>query len=117
MRPVIAQIPTGPVEIPALVHSFLGDRDAPIPVWRNELGGLTFRAGDRYLKWNPLGNGIDLEVERARLTWVGDRHPVPRVLDLGRDDYGQLLVTAALDGTSAVATLVVLHRAAAGQGA
>lgn len=98
---MIAEIPSGPVEVPELVAAFsTGD---PVAVWVNELGGITFRDGDRYLKWNPLGNGIDLEDERARLSWVGDRVIVPRVLDIARDDAAQLLVTAAIAGESAVA--------------
>jgi kanamycin kinase len=98
---ILANAPTGPVEVPELVRAFArGDElDA---VWRNELGGLTFRDGERYLKWNPLGSGVDLEDERARLTWLAPRHPVAEVLDVGRDDHGQLLVTRALPGDGAV---------------
>jgi kanamycin kinase len=98
---VVAGAPTGPVEVPALVRAFAESIDDI--VWQNELGGLTFVAGDRFLKWNPLGSGIDLDDERARLVWaraVG--HPVPVVLDLGRDDAGQVLVTRSLAGTGAV---------------
>ncbi len=102
MSPIhVAGAPTEPVEVPALVRAFAERVDDV--VWQNELGGLTFVAGDRYLKWNPLSSGIDLEAERARLVWaraVG--HPVPVVLDLGRDDAGQVLVTRALAGTGAV---------------
>ncbi len=71
-------------------------------VWRNELGGLTFRAGDRFIKWNPLESGDDLERERLRLGWLSGRHPVPEVIDHGGDDHAQWLVTAALDGEHAV---------------
>lgn len=98
---MVAGIPAAPVEVPPLVRAFAERVDDV--VWQNELGGVTFVAGDRFLKWNPLGTGIDLEHERARLTWaraVG--HPVPVVLDLGRDDAGQVLVTRALPGTGAV---------------
>jgi kanamycin kinase len=45
----------------------------PELVWRNELDGLTFRIGDRYLKWNPPSTGIDLERERVRLEWISAR--------------------------------------------
>lgn len=98
---MVAGVPVGPVEVPALVTAFAERVDDV--VWLNELGGITFQQGDRFLKWNPLGTGIDLEDERARLVWaraVG--HPVPVVLDLGRDDAGQVLVTRALPGTGAV---------------
>lgn len=87
--------------MPALVRAVAERLDDV--VWANEIGGYTFVAGDRFLKWNPLGSGVDLEDERARLSWaraVG--HPVPEVLDLARDDDGQLLVTRALAGTGAV---------------
>lgn len=87
--------------MPALVRAFAERLDDV--VWANEIGGYTFVAGDRFLKWNPLGSGVDLEDERARLSWaraVG--HPVPEVLDLARDDDGQLLVTRALAGSGAV---------------
>lgn len=96
----LAGPPRGPVEVPALVRTFAERIDDV--VWQNEIGGLTFQQGDRFLKWNPHGNGVDLDDERARLAWaraVG--HRVPEVLDLARDDEGQLLVTRALGGTSA----------------
>ena len=92
--------PTGPVEVPDLVRAFAERIDDV--VWANEIGGYTFVSGGRFLKWNPLGNGVDLEQERARLVWaraVG--HRVPQVLDLGRDDAGQVLVTRALPGAGA----------------
>ena len=72
-------------------------------VWSNEIGGHTFVAGDRFLKWNPLGSGVDLDDERARLIWARTiGHAAPEVLDVGRDDHGQVLVTRALPGLSAV---------------
>ncbi len=98
---ILANRPAGPVEVPGLVRAFSssGELDA---VWRNELGGLTFRDGERYLKWNPIGSGVDLEDERARLAWLAPRHPVATVLEFARDDGGQLLVTSALPGDGAV---------------
>lgn len=92
--------PHGPVAVPELVRAFLPDGEAPEAIWRNLLGGLTFRSGDRYLKWNPRG-APDLEHERARLAWLSGRHSVARVLDFGRDESGQVLITAALAGTGA----------------
>ena len=100
-RPILANRPDGPVDIPELVRAFASSDDLDA-VWRNELGGLTFRDGDRYFKWNPLGSGIDLEDERARMAWLAPRHPAPEVLDFGRDDHGQVLVSRALPGTGAV---------------
>jgi len=87
--------------VPDLVRAFAEQIDDV--VWANEIGGYTFVSGDRFLKWNPLGSGVDLEDERARLLWARTiGHPVPVVLDLGRDDLGQVLVTRGLAGTSAV---------------
>jgi kanamycin kinase len=75
-------------------------------VWVNETGGRTFRAGaggnTRFIKWAPAGSGIDLAAEVDRLSWAWPFHPVPRVLDHGRDADGSWLVTAALPGESAV---------------
>ena len=71
-------------------------------MWRNELGGLTFRVGERYLKWNPRRTGIDLDRERRRLLWLAGRHPAPRVADYGEDDDAQWLLTDAVPGELAV---------------
>jgi kanamycin kinase len=89
------------LEVPGLVRSLAGGRD-PELVWRNELDGLTFRIGSRYLKWNPRSTGIDLELERVRLEWLSGRHPAPRVIDHGVDGDAQWLLTEALPGGSAV---------------
>ncbi len=92
----------------------LGDEPVPEPVlrvadglptdlvWRNELGGLTFRVGERHVKWNPRRTGIDLDRERVRLMWLAPRHPVPAVLDFGADESAQWLVTQSLPGEHAV---------------
>lgn len=74
----------------------------PELVWRNEIGGLTFKVGDRFVKWNPRHNGIDLDRERDRLQWISARHPAPRVLEVGADATAQWIVTTALPGTHAV---------------
>ena len=93
--------PNGPVDVPDLVRAFAERIDDV--VWANEIGGYTFVAGHRYLKWNPLGSGVDLADEQERLHWARTLgHPVPEVLDLGRDDHGQVLVTRGLPGTGAV---------------
>jgi kanamycin kinase len=90
-----------PDEIPALVHS-LAAGTALEPAWRNELGGLTFRFADRYVKWNPRATGIDLDRERVRLHWLEGRFPAPVVVEHGADDHAQWLVTRALPGECAV---------------
>lgn len=87
--------------IPGVVLDVAGGLPADL-VWRNELGGLTFRVGDRFIKWNPLRTGVDLQRERDRLVWIMDRHPAPRVADFGSDDDAQWLITEALAGDSAV---------------
>lgn len=89
------------LEVPPIAHS-LARGGEPELVWRNELDGLTFRIGNRYLKWNPPSTGIDLERERVRLEWVSKRHPAPRVLDHGTDGHAQWLLTQALPGGPAV---------------
>ncbi|MEM7340736.1 MAG: aminoglycoside 3'-phosphotransferase [Actinomycetota bacterium] len=71
-------------------------------VWHNELGGLTYRAGDLYVKWNPLRTGVDLGEERLRLDWLAGRHPVPPVVDFGENDSSQWLITTAIEGDMAV---------------
>jgi kanamycin kinase len=71
-------------------------------VWRSELDGLTFRAGDRYVKWYATTTGIDLGLEKVRLEWISERHPAPQVVEFGQDESAQWLVTEALPGEHAV---------------
>jgi kanamycin kinase len=87
--------------VPRVVRELAGDVE-PELVWRNDLDGLTFRIGDRYLKWNPPSTGIDLERERIRLEWLAPRHPAPRVVAHGLDGDAQWLLTEAVPGGSAV---------------
>lgn len=96
----------GPAGVPAVVNDLAVGHGVPALVWRNELGGLTFRLGAGpaapYLKWNPRHTGIDLDRERDALGWLAGAHPVPAVLDHGADDAAQWLVTAPLPGVHAV---------------
>lgn len=101
---------------PLDLSSYLALGDDPVPeivthvadgrlvefVWRSELGGLTFRAGDRFVKWYPRSSGIHLGRERDRLTWISKRHPAPRVVSYGSDGVARWLVTEALPGGHAV---------------
>lgn len=89
--------------MPAAVAALAGG-DAVAPVWVNQVGGLTFRLGTtRYVKWAPARvDEIDLAAEAARLGWARPFTPVPEVLDLGADDEGTWLVTAAIRARSAV---------------
>lgn len=96
-----AQHTLGDDPIPDAVLEIASGRSVEL-VWRNELGGLTFRIGETFVKWNPRSTGIELERERLRLEWISGRHPAPRVIAAGRDDEAEWLVTAALPGDSAV---------------
>jgi kanamycin kinase len=87
--------------VPPIAYALAAGHE-PQLVWRNELNGLTFRMGDRFLKWNPRSTGIDLDRERVRLEWIAARHPAPRVAGHGSDGDGQWLLTEALPGDSAV---------------
>jgi kanamycin kinase len=91
----------GEEPIPEVVVEFAAGSAVEL-VWRNELGGLTFRLGSRFLKWNPCQTGVDLERERVRLEWLAGRHPVPRVVGWGEDGWAQWLVTTAVPGEHAV---------------
>ncbi|WP_394826116.1 aminoglycoside 3'-phosphotransferase [Pendulispora albinea] len=91
--------------IPARVLALAAGRPLRC-VWRNELGGLTYEVGtlaDRvFVKWSPATAGIDLAREIARLRWAAAFTVVPRVLDQGADASGTWMVTAPLEGESAV---------------
>ncbi|GAB4083415.1 aminoglycoside 3'-phosphotransferase [Myceligenerans cantabricum] len=107
-----------PVEIPDAVHALAGwyvGWGSVAPVWRNDLGGLTFRLEEapllagpaappaRYLKWVPEGAPCpDPFAEAGRLSWARQFAVVPRVLDVGRGDDGAWLLTEELAGTSAI---------------
>ena len=98
----LAAPPTEPTTVPERVAAIAGD-DIVETVWRNQLGGLTFRLTSgpgavRFVKW---GDAL-VAAEAQRLLWVGDRAAVPRVLDSGADDEGGWLVTAGIPAASAV---------------
>jgi len=64
---VLASRPVGPVDVPRLVRAFAPGAELDA-VWRNELGGLTFRLGDgddaHYVKWIATGTPeIDFPAE------------------------------------------------------
>lgn len=93
--------PDSSVSIPPVVRRHAGSSEIE-PVWLNELGGLTFRAGQVFVKWCPLDVQIDLAVEADKLRWVSAYTRVPEVVDAGSDSDAQWLVTVALPGTNAV---------------
>lgn len=101
---VIANVPSGPVDVPAAVARLAGS-DPVVPVWRNTLGGLTFRLGSdedvRFAKWMPPGTStVDAEV--SRLAWASRFVTVPTVLEWATDDAGSWMLTVSLPGDSAV---------------
>jgi kanamycin kinase len=100
---VVKPSPTlSPAAVPLVVRRLSGDDEAQL-VWTNERGGVTFRVGKRFVKWNPHVTGLDLEAERLRLEWAIRWHPVPKVLDWGANDEAQWLIMSALPGEGAVA--------------
>ncbi|KAM9862699.1 aminoglycoside 3'-phosphotransferase [Leucobacter sp. BZR 635] len=121
----LAQIPTGPVVVPARVAELAGGRSVQ-PVWVNGLGGLTFRdagvgsgadaqRGPRFIKWVAAGTPeISLPDEAERLAWArAHGAAVPEVLEHGSDGTGSWLVTTAIPGDSAVAPQWIAPPAAA----
>jgi kanamycin kinase len=75
-------------------------------VWVNQLGGVTYRLGEQapheFVKWAPVGSGLDLRAEAARLEWAARYTNVPRVLNHGVTEGGEWLATAGIAGESAV---------------
>ena len=96
-------IPDAGEPVPPRVRDLAGDA-ALTPVWRNGIGGVTFRTDDgRYVKYGPRNEESSMAEEAERLAWAGGFVPVPRVLEVGRDEDHEWLVTVALAGESAVA--------------
>ena len=94
-------IPADDVEIPDRVRALVGTAEL-VPVWRNNLGGLTFRAGALFVKWGPRHDEGSMADEAERIAWAAQWTPVPEVLDHGSDDDEEWLVTSALEAESAV---------------
>ncbi len=102
---MIAAPPPADVPVPDAVRR-LAAGEALEPLWRNQVGGLTFAVGDdRVVKWSPRSRSrsIGLALEAERLAWAAPYAAVPRVLDAGSDAAGSWMVTARLPGESAVA--------------
>lgn len=98
-------IPFAHEPVPDRVRALAGDATL-VPVWRNAIGGVTFRASDargiRFIKWGPRHLETSMRVEAERLRWAAPFTPVPRVIDEGRDAAHEWLVTAGVPGLSAV---------------
>ncbi|GIJ00546.1 kanamycin kinase [Sediminihabitans luteus] len=123
-RPPFASAPRTPVPLPDPLAEVLRSCDVDpagaTAVWRNGLGGLTFRVEGHHLKWSPDLAGVDLDDEAQRLVWAGRWTPVPRVVRHGRveavpgitlpapaaslpgSDGGTWLLTETIPGRSAV---------------
>lgn len=103
---MLAGPPEIPVVIPESIEAFINGRPFEV-VWRNELGGLTFRIDDStsglYVKWLPIGSGVDVAVEIAKLQWASAYTPVPTFIDRGSDTEGSWIVTKSIDADNAVA--------------
>jgi len=95
---LVASAPREPIPLPPALAEYAG----ATAIWLNEAGGVTFDAGDRFIKWNPRETGISLDDEVVRLAWAAPWHPVPRIIEVGSDATGEWLVTAAIPAHSAV---------------
>jgi kanamycin kinase len=99
-------IPAAGAPVPARVRELAAGATLE-PVWRNELGGVTFRAegrdGIRFIKHGPKNLETTSAGEAERLSWAREYTPVPRVIEAGADETHEWLVTVALPGASAVA--------------
>jgi kanamycin kinase len=95
-------IPERPAVVPDRVRELAGSA-ALEGVWVNELGGETFRTDDgRFIKYGPLNAEASFANEAQRLEWAITWIRVPRVIHFGADGTHEWLVTAALEGESAV---------------
>lgn len=91
-----------PVPVPARVRAVARGAGV-VPVWRNGVGGVTFRTDDgRYIKHGPRHEETSMAAEGVRLRWAGRWTAVPEVLEEGADADEEWLVTRALPGLSAV---------------
>lgn len=98
-------IPDAGEPVPARVRALAGDATLE-PVWRNNIGGVTFRAidagGIRYVKWGRRNAETSMRAEAERLRWAAAFTAVPRVIEEGRDAAHEWLVTVGVAGLSAV---------------
>lgn len=110
-------IPADEVEIPQQVRELAGDAALEC-VWRNDYGGLTFKAtppcGEQfYIKYGPRNAEFNFADEAERMTWAGHFIRAPEVIEVGQDHTHEWLVTKAIDGESAVAPRWVANPATA----
>lgn len=108
---VISGPPSAGHPVPPAVRTAAGQAEIE-GIWQNAFGGITYRLGQgepmRFAKWSPgcpPAEDGDLLAEALRMRWAGEFIRVPEVLSCGQHADGQLLVTAALPGHSAVSEL------------
>ncbi|WP_029150659.1 aminoglycoside 3'-phosphotransferase [Microbacterium indicum] len=92
-------------EIPAKVAE-LAQGWSIEPVWRNKLGGVTFRiergTSVRFVKHTPRDPEVSVDDEAERLAWAARWIAVPRVVAHGADGAHEWIVTEAVAGENAV---------------
>ena len=99
---MVAGAPSAQIKVPDAVLAVANGRRLK-PLWRNDLGGLTYQVGDDLVvKWAPAGTALDLAAEVTRLAWASAYLLVPQVLDRGADEHGSWFVATALLGENAV---------------
>ena len=105
-------IPAPDLAVPGAVRA-LARGAALRAVWRNGMGGVTFRSDDgRYIKYGPQQAETSMRAEAERMEWAHAFTRVPEVIESGEDDAHEWLVTRAIDGRSAVGEgLRALHEA------
>lgn len=95
-------IPTADAPVPERVRALAGGASLA-PVWRNAVGGMTFRTDDdRFIKYGPVHTETSMIAEAGRLAWARPYARVPEVIEVGDDGAHEWLVTRALPGRSAV---------------
>ena len=95
-------IPAADIVVPTQVRDLAGHAELT-PVWHNHYDGLTFRTDDgRYIKWGPRNAEFTLRDEAERMRWADQWIRVPHVLEHGEDETHEWLITAAIEGRSAV---------------
>ncbi|MCW5951317.1 MAG: aminoglycoside 3'-phosphotransferase [Propionibacteriaceae bacterium] len=103
MNSELSHVQLDDVVVPALLRRLAGDRPVQ-PVWRNEIGQVTYVIGDgaEYVKHGRAHPEFDPVGEAERLCWVSEYVSCPRPIDHGTDGADLWLRTAGVPGTSAV---------------
>lgn len=99
-------IPADPGTVPELVTHLAAGRPLQC-VWRNQIGGTTWRIGtrsadDEHVKVGPPHPEFDPAGDAERMAWAARWLPVPNVLGHGAHAGLLFLHTRALAGTNAI---------------